>query len=428
MTKIRPMKKKQNESDKALEIFFNDFIEKKKAEGANPEQLAAQGGELIKNLMRRFYESALQGEMDEHLGYAKGTPRTVEGDNLRNGRSRKKLITEHGSLEIDTPRDRSGEFEPQIIAKHQRRLPGFNEKVLYLYGQGTSQRDIQAQLEEIYQIEVSQELISSVTDAVLEDVKRWRNRPLDKTYPIVYLDALVTKVHGEGGVSNRAVYVALGVNLEGEKEVLGLWLGENEGSKFWLRVLTELKNRGLEDILIACVDGLSGFSEAITNVYPLTQVQSCIVHAVRNSLKFVSWKERKEVAADLKRIYQSPTLESAEQELELFRKKWDEKHPIIGEQWTRNWDKLSVLFSYPGDIRRAIYTTNAIESLNHSLRKVLKNKKAFPNEEALMKVLYLSIGRASKKWTKPIKNWGPALERFSMEFGERIPAPNQINI
>ena len=422
------MKKKQSESDKALEIFFNDFIEKQKAEGASAEELASQGSDLIRKLMKRFYESALQGEMDEHLGYAKGEPRAVDHGNLRNGKSSKKVITEHGSLEINTPRDRDGEFEPQIIAKHQRRLPGFNDKVLYLYGQGTSQRDIQAQLEEIYQIEVSQELISSVTDAVLKDVKQWRSRPLDRVYPIVYLDALVTKVHGDGGVSNRAVYVALGVNLEGQKEVLGLWLGENEGSKFWLRVLTEMKNRGLEDILIACVDGLSGFSEAISNVYPLTQVQSCIVHAVRNSLKFVGWKERKQVAADLKRVYQSPTLEAAEQELEEFRKKWDDKHPIIGEQWTRNWDKLSVLFAYPLDIRKAIYTTNAIESLNHSLRKVLKNKKAFPSEDALMKVLYLSIERASKKWTMPIQNWGPALARFAMEFGERIPNPHQINI
>lgn len=230
-----------------------------------------------------------------------------------------------------------------------------------------------------------------MTDAVLEDVKQWRSRPLERVYPIVYLDALVTKVHGDGGVSNRAVYVALGVNLEGQKEVLGLWLGENEGSKFWLRVLTEMKNRGLDDIFIACVDGLSGFSEAIGTVYPQTQVQSCIVHAVRNSLKFVSWKERKQVAADLKRIYKSPTRESAEQELREFREKWDSRHPIIGEQWERNWDKLSVLFAYPDDIRRAIYTTNAIESLNHSLRRVLKNKKTFPSEDALMKVLYLSI-------------------------------------
>lgn len=422
------MKKKQSESDKALEMFFNDFIETQKANGASPEELSYQGSELIKKLMKRFYESALQGEMDEHLGYAKGKPRAVEHGNLRNGKSSKKVITENGSLEIDTPRDRHGEFEPQIIAKHQRRLPGFNQKVLYLYGQGTSQRDIQEQLEEIYQVEVSQELISSVTDAVLTDVKEWRSRPLDKVYPIVYLDALVTKVHGEGGVSNRAVYVALGVDLEGQKDVLGLWLGENEGSKFWLRVLTEMKNRGLEDILIACVDGLSGFSDAIANVYPMTQVQRCIVHAVRNSLKFVGWKERKQVAADLKLIYQSPTLEAAELQLETFRNKWDSKHPIIGEQWTRDWEQLSVLFAYPADIRRAIYTTNAIESLNHSLRKVLKNKKAFPSEDALMKVLYLSIERASKKWTMPIQNWGPALARFAMEFGDRVPNLRNINL
>ena len=422
------MKNKQTESDKLLENFFNDFIEKQKATGASPRELEVQGNDLIRKLMKRFYESALQGEMDEHLGYSKGLRNEVEHNNLRNGKSSKKLITESGSMEIEVPRDRSGDFDPQIISKHQRRLPGFNDKVLYLYGQGTSQRDIKDQLEELYQIEVSQELISSVTDAVLDDVKEWRNRALDEVYPIVYLDALVTKVHGDGGVSNHAVYVALGVTLEGQKEVLGLWLGENEGAKFWLRVLTEMKNRGLKDILIACVDGLSGFSEAIENVYPQTKVQSCIVHAVRNSLKFVSWKERKQVAADLKRIYQSPTAEAAEQELDEFCQKWDTKHPIIGEQWKRNWDKLSVLYDYPQDIRRAIYTTNAIESLNHSLRKVLKNKKAFPSEDALMKVLYLSIQRAGKKWTMPIQNWGPALARFAIEFGERMPNLNRINL
>jgi len=422
------MKKTQNEADKALDTFFEEFIAKQKAQGASVRELEAEGNALIKGLMKRFYESALQGEMTDHLGYAKGESKLSEESNLRNGKSRKKLITGHGELDIEVPRDREGQFEPQLVVKHQRRLPGFDEKVLYLYGQGTSQRDIQSQLEEIYGIEVSQELISSVTDTVLEDVKVWRSRPLDTVYPIVYLDALVTKVHGDGGVSNRAVYVALGVNLEGKKEVLGLWLGENEGSKFWLRVLTEMKNRGLEDILIACVDGLSGFVEAINTAYPRTQVQSCIVHAVRNSLKFVSWRERKEVAADLRRIYQSATRDLAEKELTNFRAKWDAKHPIIGEQWERNWEKLSVLFSYPKDIRRAIYTTNAIESLNHSLRKVLKNKKAFPSEDALMKVLYLSIGRAEKKWTKPIHNWGPALAHFSIQFGERVPDVSRIDL
>jgi len=422
------MKKTQNEADKALDTFFEGFIAKQKAEGASVRELETEGNALIKGLMKRFYESALQGELTDHLGYAKGESKSSEGGNSRNGKSQKKLITEHGELNIEVPRDRESQFEPQLVPKHQRRLPGFDEKVIYLYGQGTSQRDIAAQLEEIYGIEVSQELISSVTDAVLEDVKAWRNRPLDAVYPIVYLDALVTKVHGDGGVSNRAVYVALGVSLEGKKEVLGLWLGENEGAKFWLRVLTEMKNRGLEDILIACVDGLSGFVEAIGTAYPQTQVQSCIVHAVRNSLKFVSWKERKEVAADLRCIYKSATRELAEKERANFRTKWDPKHPIIGDQWERNWEKLSLLFDYPKEIRRAIYTTNAIESLNHSLRKVLKNKKAFPSEDALMKVLYLAIGRAEKKWTNPIPNWGPALAHFSIQFAERVPEISGIDL
>lgn len=422
------MKKTQTEADQALDAFFEEFIAKQKAEGASARELEIEGCSLIKGLMKRFYESALQGEMSEHLGYSKGEVKQTGETNRRNGRSRKKLISEHGEIDIEVPRDREGKFEPQLVAKHQRRLPGFDEKVLYLYGQGTSQRDIQAQLEELYGIEISQELISTVTDAVLEDVTAWRNRPLNQVYPIVYLDALVTKVHGDGGVTNRAVYVALGVNLEGKKEVLGLWLGENEGSKFWLRVLTELKNRGLEDILIACVDGLSGFVEAINTAYPQTEVQSCIVHAVRNSLKFVSWRERKEVAADLRKIYQSATRDLAEKALADFRAKWDSKHPIIGEQWERNWEKLSVLYSYPKEIRRAIYTTNAIESLNHSLRKVLKNKKAFPSEDALMKVLYLSIGRAEKKWTKPIRNWGPALAHFAIQFGERVPDISRIDL
>ena len=422
------MSKKKNKEDSALDEFFSAFIKQKKEAGATPAELALQGEELIKGFMKRFYESALQGEMEEHLGYAKGEARLVSSANKRNGSSRKKLITDHGDMEIRVPRDRASEFDPQIVPKNQRRLPGFDEKVLYLYGQGTSQRDIQRQLQDIYQVEVSQELISSVTDAVLADVTEWRNRPLDGVYPIVYLDALVAKVHGETGVSNRAVYVALGVNLEGQKEVLGLWLGGNEGAKFWLSVLTELKNRGLEDILIACVDGLKGFAEAIEAVYPYCKVQSCIVHAVRNSLKFVSWRERKQVAADLKLIYQSDTRELAEAQLNKFRQKWDSKHPIIGEQWERDWLKLSVLFDYPKDIRKAIYTTNAIESLNHSLRKVLKNKKAFPSEEALMKVLYLSIQRASERWTMPIKNWGPALAHFAIEFGDRVPDLRRINL
>lgn len=424
------MKKKQKKSasELALEKFFDDFIEEHGgSQGAVGGRLDASE-DLFKELKRRFYERALQGEMNHHLGYTKGSPRPEGQSNHRNGSSSKKLCTGDSQIEISIPRDRAGEFDPLIIEKNKRRLPRFDEKVLYLYAQGVSQRDIAIQLEEFYQVSVSQELISEVTDQVNEDVKQWRNRPLDKVYPILYLDALVTKVKGSSGVSNCSVYVALGVTMEGNKEVLGLWLGESEGAKFWLRVLTELRNRGMEDVFITCVDGLNGFSQAIENVYPLTKVQSCIVHAVRNSLKLVSWKERKEVAVDLKRIYQSATRELAEEELAHFRSKWDQKHPVIGEQWDRNWEKLGVLFDYPHDIRKAIYTTNAIESLNHSLRKVLKNRKAFPNEQALMKVLYLAIARASKKWTMPIRDWGAALQRFSIEFGDRMPRINDINI
>lgn len=423
------MKKKKTKADQALDAFFKEFIKDQHAEGVSTRELEANGIALVRGLTKRFYEHALQGEMEHHLGYEKGE-RQAEGErkNVRNGTSRKRVVGDDGEHDIEIPRDRAGEFDPQIIAKHQKRLPDFNEKVIYLYSQGTSQRDIQEQLSELYGVEVSQELISKVTDAVQKDVKEWRSRSLESVYPIVYLDALVCKVHGESGVSNRAVYVAMGVNLEGKKEVLGLWLGENEGAKFWLRVLTELKNRGLEDIFIACVDGLSGFVEAIESVYPQTQVQSCIVHAVRNSLKFVNWQERKEVAADLRKIYRSTTREKAEEELKRFRKKWDHKHPLIGQQWERDWEKLSILYEYPEEIRRVIYTTNAIESLNHSLRKVTKNKKAFPHEESLMKVLYLAIVRVEKKWTRPIRNWRGALSHFAIKFGDRMPEISKIDI
>jgi len=386
------MTKKKEDQLGILGDFIDEFVEKRQSEGASSQQIEAESGSLIKQLQKRLYQSVLQGEMSDHLGYKKGAEPPTE--NRRNGTSKKTLLSDQGKVEIDVPRDRQGKFEPQLIEKNQKRVPTFNDKVIYLYSQGLSQRQIQDQLEDLYGCSVSQDLISNVTDAVLDDVKEWRNRPLDKVYPIVYLDALVTKVRGDSGVINHAVYVAMGVNLEGKKEVLGLWMSENEGAKFWLRVLTELKNRGLEDIFIACVDGLTGFVEAIESAYPKTLVQGCIVHAVRNSLKLVGWKERKEVATDLKKIYTSTTREEAERELAVFREKWDDKHPLIGLQWERDWQKLSVFFDYPAEIRRAIYTTNAIESLNHSLRKVLKNKKSFPSEEALMKILYLALQRA----------------------------------
>ena len=420
-------KKEKTESEKALDEFFKQYVEQKREEGITGLALGADFNEMFKGLQKRFYEAALEGEMEHHLGYKKGE-KNSDSNNIRNGKTPKTVVTDKGEVNLEIPRDRAGEFEPKLIPKHQRRLPGFDEKVLYFYGMGMSQRDIAAQLKDLYHTDVSQELISKVTDSINDDVKAWRNRRLEEVYPIVYLDALVTKMQADGAVNNHAVYVALGVNLEGHKEVLGLWISRNEGSKFWLNVLTEMNNRGLQDILIACVDGLSGFSEAINSVYPQTEVQSCIVHAVRNSLKFVGWKERKQVAADLKLIYQSPTKEAAEIELEKFKQKWDAIHPIISQQWERNWEKLSVLYKYPEEIRRAIYTTNAVESLNHSLRKVLKNKKAFPSEEALYKVLYLSIERASQRWTMPIQNWGIALARFKIEFEDRLPDISRIDI
>lgn len=421
-------KKKKSEADIILDELVDRYLSEHEASGEGVDELRAKGLGLFDAIKKRFYERALQAEMDNHLGYKKGERPGESPSNVRNGSSTKRVATSDSHLEIEVPRDRASEFDPIIIEKHARRLPDFDEKVIYLYAQGVSQRDIKEQLEDFYGITVSQELISEVTDEVIEDVREWRNRRLDAVYPIVYLDALVAKVRGPEGVTNRAVYVALGVNLQGKKEVLGLWLGENEGAKFWLRVLTEIKNRGVEDIFIACIDGLSGFAEAIESEFPRTRIQGCIVHAIRNSLKFTNWKQRKEVAADLKLIYTAATLEQGELELQKFRDKWDGTHPMIGDFWQRHWDRLSVLFSYPKEIRRAIYTTNAIESLNHSLRKVLKNRKAFTTEDSLMKVLYLAIGRASKKWTMPIRNWGAALQRFAIEFGNRVPKINDINL
>ena len=320
------------------------------------------------------------------------------------------------------PRDRNGDFEPILVPKHQRRLSGLDEKILALYARGSSTRDISAQLEELYGAKVSASLISEVTDAVSEDVKTWQCRPLDEVYPIVYLDALYVNIKVSGRVSKRAVYVVLGVTVEGNKTLLGLWIGEAdaEGAKFWLKVLTDLKNRGVKDILIACVDGLAGFPQAIEAVYPDTQVQLCIVHLIRNCLRYVPWKDSKAVVADLKPIYQAATLAEAEAALETFAAKWDEQYPAISQIWLRHWDNIIPLFDYPMDIRKAIYTTNAIESLNRSLRKVIKTKAVFPDEESVFKLMYLAMNNIAKRWTRPIKNWRAALSHFAILFPERF--------
>lgn len=375
---------------------------------------------LLKQLTKRLVERALEGELTDHLGYPKHAPVAKLSDNSRNGSSRKTLKGDMGEIPIDIPRDREGSFDPRLIKKHQTRFDGFDDKIIAMYARGMTTRDIQAWLKEIYGVEISPTLISNVTDEVLAEVKSWQNRPLDPLYPIVYLDAIRIKVRSDGHVHNQAVYLAIGINMDGIKEVLGMWIAKTEGAKFWLSVLTELKNRGLKDIFIASVDGLKGFGDAIETVYPETQVQLCIVHMVRYCLKYVSWKQRKEMANDLKTIYRANTVDEARQNLNIFADKWDKTHPTVSKSWRNNWEQLTPFFDYPAEIRRAMYTTNAIESLNMSLRKVTKNRGSFPNDEAAFKLLYLALNNASKKWTMPIRHWKDALNHFAILFEDRM--------
>jgi transposase-like protein len=363
-------------------------------------------------------EAALNAELDEHLGYSRHEQSNK--DNYRNGYSSKTIRTEDGEVNLEAPRDRDSSFEPQLVKKNQTRFTSMDDKILYLYSKGMTTRDIVATFKEMYDADVSPTLISRVTNAVIEQVVEWQARPLDAVYPIVYLDCLVIKIRQDKKVINKAVYLALGVNIEGHKELLGMWISENEGAKFWLSVLTELQNRGVKDILIACVDGLKGFPDAINTVYPDTQIQLCIVHMVRNSLKFVPWKDYKAITSDLKRIYQSITEEDALISLDQFEQRWDSKYPNISRSWRNNWQNISTLFNYPDDIRKAIYTTNAIESLNSVIRKAIKKRKLFPHDESAKKVIYLAIEQASKKWTMPIRNWKTALNRFMIEFEDRL--------
>ena len=385
-----------------------------------PEDLIGENG-LLKQLTKMLVERALETEMAEHLGHDKSDPVTNVTGNARNGHSAKTLKGEFGELPLDIPRDRQGVFEPQLIGKHQTRWAGFDDKIISLYARGMTVREIQGHLTEMYGTEVSPSLISAVTDAVSEEVKAWQARPLDPLYPILYLDCIHIKVRDTGAVRVKAVYLAIGVNLDGHKEVLGLWIAQTEGAKFWLQVVTELKNRGVQDIFIACVDGLKGFPEAIEAVYPKASVQLCIVHMVRNSLNFVSWKTRKEVAADLRLIYQSATVEEAEQRLSEFEAKWDDRHPPIAQIWRRNWSRIIPFFDYPPEIRKVIYTTNAIESINMSLRKIIKNRSSFPTDEAASKLLYLALNNISRKWTMPIHDWKAPLNRFTIQFEDRMP-------
>ena len=385
----------------------------------SPEDILGEAG-LLKQLTKKVAERALSAEMEQHLGYAKHAAEGRNSGNSRNGKSSKKVRSVHGEIELDIPRDRSGSFEPKLIKKGEKQLNGFDDRIISLYARGMTTRDIQAHFEESYGVEVSPTFISQVTSEVLDEVKQWQQRPLDALYPVVYLDCLVVRSRDSGAVQNKSVYLALGINTDGEKELLGLWMAQTEGAKFWLSVMNELKNRGVQDIFIACCDGLKGFPEAIEAVFPKTQVQLCIVHQIRHSLRYVNWKQRKVIAADLKRIYGAATLAEAELALAEFAEKWDDQHPTISLSWRNNWERLSVFFDYPPEIRKVIYTTNAIESLNASLRKITKTRRSFPTDDSVMKILYLALHQISKKWTMPIRDWKAAMSQFMIMYSDRV--------
>jgi putative transposase len=388
--------------------------------GKTAEEIAGPNG-VLKQLTKALMERAMGAELTHHLGYERHAPEGRGSGNNRNGTSRKKVQGDFGAVEIEVPRDRNGTFEPKLIPKHERRFSGFDGKILSMYARGMTTRDIQAHLEEIYGVEVSPALISQVTDAVMEEVTAWQNRPLDPIYLIVYLDALFVKMRHEGRVENRAVFVAVGITQEGTKEVLGLWTSATEGAKLWLQILTELRQRGLKDIIVACVDGLKGFPEAIEAAFPKTTVQLCIVHMVRNSLAYVNWKERKTVAADLRMIYHAATVEEAERRLGEFEARWDAPYASIGKLWRRHWAGITPLFAYPDEIRKAIYTTNIVESLHMTLRKVIKTRGSFPTEESALKLLYLALKNVAKRW-KAAPNWRTSLNHFMLLYGDRIEA------
>ena len=399
-----------------------DLIDKLLGDYQKPEDLIGENG-LLKQLTKALVERALNAELTHHLGYEKNDAEGRGSGNSRNGASRKKLTGDFGQVEIEVPRDRVGEFDPKIVGKHQRRFTGFDDKILSMYARGMSTREIQGHLQEIYGAEVSPSLISEVTDAVMEEVQQWQSRPLEPIYAIIYLDALYVKMRHEGRVENRAVYVAVGIRLDGLKEVLGLWVVDKEGAKSWLTFMTELRNRGVQDVLIVCIDGLKGFPEAIEAVYPKALVQLCIVHMVRNSLNYVNWKQRKVVAADLRAVYTAPTAEAAEQELNRFAEKWDASYGSIRLMWRRHWQRIIPFFAFAPELRKVMYTTNAIESLNMSMRKIIKTRASFPSEQAALKLLYLALKNVMVKWQRTgVAGWAAALNQITLLWEDRIRA------
>ena len=402
----------------------DELLDELLANYSKPEDLLGPGG-LFTELKKRLINRVLESELTTHLGYDKHQSPPEGQTNARNGHSPKTLRSDDGKLPIKVPRDRHGDFQPALVPKHQRQFDGFDEAIISLYSRGLTVREIQEHLLEIYKVEVSPALISNATEAVAEEVKAWQSRPLDPVYPVVWFDAIMVKIRHEGKVANRAIYLALALNLQGKKELLGMWSSETEGARFWLNVATELKNRGLADIFICCVDGLSGFPQALETVYPKTRIQRCIVHMIRNSLKYVGWKERQQVAADLKPIYNATTVQAAETALKNFRAIHDTRYPAIGRSWETHWQQIVPFFDQPPEIRKIIYTTNAIESLNASLRKISRHRNLFPTIDSLYKLFYLALKNISRKWTRmTVPNWHDALNRFTIEFADRMPPNN----
>jgi putative transposase len=401
------------------ERISDEVIDQLLAGASTEEELAGPGG-LLAQLTRRLVERAMEVELTDHLGYEPHAEPPGGTGNTRNGTSPKTLITEQGQVEIDAPRDRNGSFEPKIVRKRQRRFEGFDDKILALYSRGLSTRDIEAHLAEIYGVKVGRELISKVTDGVMDDVRAWAQRPLEDVYPVIFLDALVLKIRENGSVQRRACYLALGITVDGDRDVLGMWFQETEGAKFWMQVLSELKQRGVRDILICCVDGLKGFPEAIEAIFPQTTVQTCIVHLIRHSLKYVPRREREQVARDLKPVYTAIDSDAAQAELERFDETWGQRFPVITQAWLNAWEYVIPFLAFPPEVRRVIYTTNAIEALNRQLRKAIKTKGHFPNEDAARKLIYLAVTNAVPAWTRT-RNWTVALLAFKIHFGDRLP-------
>ena len=410
--------KRRDRSAKA--IFPPEVLDQLLKNYSKPDDLTGPDG-LLKKLTAALVERAMGAELTHHLGYESGEKPPEEQGNRRNGASSKTLRTEQGSITVEVPRDREGTFEPQIVPKHQRQFNGFDDKILSMYARGMSVRDIRAHLEEIYGVSVDADLISRVTDSVVDELKAWQHRPLDALYLVVYLDALVVKIRDKGVVQNKAVYIAVGVGVDGSKDVLGMWIQQTEGAKFWMAILTELRNRGVQDVLILCADGLAGLPDAVAAVFPETVFQTCIVHMVRSSVRYVGFKERKAVCADLRRVYTAENRDAAEDALDEFDKRWGRQYPTIAAGWRKRWEEIVPFLEFPPEIRRAIYTTNAIEALNRQLRKVLKTRGHMPSDDAALKLLFLALRNAKKVWGRPFPQWNRSMAQFAIRFEGRFP-------